>query len=184
MSWLVNNPQLDFSAQHHFLHCHVFAISWAGTYTRQSTLDLPALLLVTPPACDCFQMLPRHNASIHSSLEGQRVAMDNLSPEPSFLQAGQGPHSSSSHSSTALTWECLQRAIKNSVEKLLMTPKPVFPLPGTRWESAQMWNNTFRMLKLKFLLRWHVGLKKNSHSGEENIISQLTHLTTGSKWGE
>lgn len=88
--------------------------------------------------------------------KAQRVAMDNLSQEPSFLQAWKGPHPSWSHSSTVLTWECFQRVIKNSVKKLLMTPKLVFPLPGTRCESAQMWNNTFRMSKPKFLLRRHV----------------------------
>lgn len=83
--------------------------------------------------------------------KAQRVAMDNLSQEPSFLQAWKGPHSS-----TDLTWECFQRVIKNSVKKLLMTPKLVFPLPVKQWESAQMWNNSFRMLKPKFLLRWRV----------------------------
>lgn len=86
----------------------------------------------------------------------QRVAMESLSQEPSFLQAWKGPHSSWAHSSTVLTWECFQRVIKNSVKKLLMTPKLVFPLPGKWWESAQMWNNGFRMLKPTFLLRWRV----------------------------
>lgn len=37
-----------------------------------------------------------------------------------------------------------------------MIPKLVFLLLGTQWKSSQMWYNTCRILKRKFLLRWHV----------------------------
>lgn len=48
--------------------------------------------------------------------KAQRVAMDNLPQEPSFLQAWKGPHSSWLHSSTVMTWECFQRVVKNCQE--------------------------------------------------------------------